>query len=596
MAGSSWRGAWAIPLVAAALLLLACRPAEARKSTRSLLQAGYAGNETVGTAPYIGERGGTVPAGYTMYRGWWMGGHPGVTLRAMPYNTIAQMATNCTADPYCVAFDTGFYERYAIKPYYAWSNATGSTFIKNNVVPGALAPMVIPGYKFVSMKQSPGFSNITGGNMNNPPNINAQLCNANPDCKGFTAYSAQLKGLIKKEECWAAITPYWNQNDGMYIKETTVLQNPTPPAPIPGFQWQQNLDSTGNNISRNTTATVAELGAMCAADPDCKGFNTQGWLKNLIKPKSEWTGMWDTLCNGDQGMFVKVVAPSPAPSPDTSPAVSPEPSPATSPDPSPAVLPPASPSPPPSSSEKMGVWIPFYAYPSNVFDSLIKSVENNACLAGSFKACVLIGPGGGPPPLDDTGKVYRDYFGKIAGMQEWTTMGYLHTGYQSRPLDEVLKQIDLWLTPGAAGYGDMVQGIWVNQVSPSFNATSLDYINAVIDRIKFYGKLVALNPGLDMQDCKVAARADFINAFENTQEVWDSKDWTCTCKGSTRCIASIHGYTGAGDAADLAAVMSKARARGFKATFITEREIPDQYSALPSFWPAELQALCKTNV
>lgn len=85
-------------------------------------------------------------------------------------------------------------------------------------------------------------------------------------------------------------------------------------------------------------------------------------------------------------------------------------------------------------------------------------------------------------------------------------------------------------------------------------------------------------------------------AFENTLAVWNNGTHKCTCKAATRCIASIHGYKGAGQQADLAAVMSMARSRGFQATFVTERILPDHYSALPKFWPAELDALCQTVI
>jgi hypothetical protein len=58
-----------------------------------------------------------------------------------------------------------------------------------------------------------------------------------------------------------------------YIKEGATLQLPQPLV-IPGFEFQANRDSTGNDTVRNTTATTAELGDICAADPNCKGFNT----------------------------------------------------------------------------------------------------------------------------------------------------------------------------------------------------------------------------------------------------------------------------------------------------------------------------------
>jgi hypothetical protein len=89
-------------------------------------------------------------------------------------------------------------------------------------------------------------------------------------------------------------------------------------------------------------------------------------------------------------------------------------------------------------------------------------------------------------------------------------------------------------------------------------------------------------------------KADFVNAFENELSVFNdpARATKCTCAGVTRCIASIHHWTGGVTAADMVAVMTKARERGFKATFITERVMPDHYSALPKFWPAEIAGAC----
>ena len=37
-----------------------------------------------------------------------------------------------------------------------------------------------------------------------------------------------------------------------------------------------------------------------------------------------------------------------------------------------------------------------------------------------------------------------------------------------------------------------------------------------------------------------AAKADFVNSFEQTWDYWQSASPKCTCASSTRCIASIH--------------------------------------------------------
>ncbi|KIZ05682.1 regulator of chromosome condensation RCC1 [Monoraphidium neglectum] len=214
------------------------------------------------------------------------------------------------------------------------------------------------------------------------------------------------------------------------------------------------------------------------------------------------------------------------------------------------------------------VRIPFYTADDSMYTNLITKVEGSECLKGSFKAAVLIGPDSGPPKIGD--KVYQERFAKVANTQEFTTFGYLHTGYGKRPLQEVLTQIDTWLDK-EKGFGSQVQGIWVNQVPPAADTPELvAYFDAIIERIRFYSSLVSLNPGTDMTDCKLAAKADFVNSFENTFDTWKATSPSCTCAKSTRCIASIHSYTGPGQVADLAALMAETYKRGFQGTFITE--------------------------
>ena len=64
-------------------------------------------------APYVCESGGAIPPGYFFCPGYMGSWSPGSILRAYGWSTIAQRAANCSADPQCYAFDTGFYLRWA---------------------------------------------------------------------------------------------------------------------------------------------------------------------------------------------------------------------------------------------------------------------------------------------------------------------------------------------------------------------------------------------------------------------------------------------------------------------------------------------------
>merc|ERR1719174_1307030 len=62
-------------------------------------------------------------------------------------------------------------------------------------------------------------------------------------------------------------------------------------------------DSGGSNLERLPGKSVDELKEACNAKPECKGFNSAGWLKSGIAPEEEWYA-WD-----EGSLFVKELPP-----------------------------------------------------------------------------------------------------------------------------------------------------------------------------------------------------------------------------------------------------------------------------------------------
>merc|ERR1719247_2884901 len=62
-------------------------------------------------------------------------------------------------------------------------------------------------------------------------------------------------------------------------------------------------DSGGSNLERLAGKSVDELKEACNAKPECKGFNSAGWLKSGIAPEEEWYA-WD-----EGSLFVKELPP-----------------------------------------------------------------------------------------------------------------------------------------------------------------------------------------------------------------------------------------------------------------------------------------------
>ncbi len=69
------------------------------------------------------------------------------------------------------------------------------------------------------------------------------------------------------------------------------------------YAFTQGMDSGGNDIRRSGNAdNIAELKKECDADPNCKGFNTNGFLKSVVKPVGEWYKWTD---ESNKGFYVK---------------------------------------------------------------------------------------------------------------------------------------------------------------------------------------------------------------------------------------------------------------------------------------------------
>jgi hypothetical protein len=59
---------------------------------------------------------------------------------------------------------------------------------------------------------------------------------------------------------------------------------------FPGFEFEANQESSGGDIlgSPFNALDLGALAAKCRGNPTCNAFNTQGWLKHNLRPKTEW--------------------------------------------------------------------------------------------------------------------------------------------------------------------------------------------------------------------------------------------------------------------------------------------------------------------
>lgn len=72
------------------------------------------------------------------------------------------------------------------------------------------------------------------------------------------------------------------------------------------YAFHQGKDSDGNDIKRVAVLAnnVPGLKEWCTKEPACKGFNTNAWMKSVLKPQSLWN-TWTQ--DPTKGLYVKNV-------------------------------------------------------------------------------------------------------------------------------------------------------------------------------------------------------------------------------------------------------------------------------------------------
>ncbi|KAI8476897.1 MAG: hypothetical protein J3K34DRAFT_516163 [Monoraphidium minutum] len=293
---------------------------------------------------------------------------------------------------------------------------------------------------------------------------------------------------------------------------------------------------------------------------------------------------------------------------------------------------------------KFGIWVPLYvdAGSDTQYQALIRSVEADPCLKDSFHGAILTGPHSRPPTantkedvqiikerggkaldpekiieyncddnttctlsqveqrLAEEDKLYRSRYDLIKDTKQWQAFGYVFTRWSNRNIQLVYNDIDTWLAPGADGYGDYVQGIFVDQVATDLDKPKVrEFYANVADYVKSYGKLLVFNPGTNWDECDFVRdhkQIDFLGNLENFYDKWNPADTGCRCRKETVCIASIHRYPEAKAGEDLSANIAQTLRTlangGYGAAFLTERHMPWHYLRLPEIWPQVVEQAC----
>ena len=197
--------------------------------------------------------------------------------------SLSDKFKKCSADPDCLGFNTNGYAKCSLLPQSKWSTWTSDPnkgfYLKTNTVE----------YNFFQGLDSNGGDCKYGMGRYSLEEM-FQKCSADPDCLGFNT-NGYPKCTLKPQSKWSKWTS--DPNKGLYLK-----------VKAPEYQFFQGLDSNGGDCKYGMGRySLEQKFKICSDDPDCLGFNTNGYAKCSLKPQSKWS-KWTSDPN--KGFYLKV--------------------------------------------------------------------------------------------------------------------------------------------------------------------------------------------------------------------------------------------------------------------------------------------------
>jgi hypothetical protein len=236
-----------------------------------------------------------------------------------------------------------------------------------------------------------------------------------------------------------------------------------------------------------------------------------------------------------------------------------------------------------AASSEMGLLVPAYFYPreGSPWTALAEAAARAPITA-------ILNPASGPgSSADDNFSSAVDSLRAAGGR----VVGYVHTSYGLRRLDEVTAEVDRY----ASWYA--LDGIFVDEMSNSGAAGVLNYYGELYSYIKDIDAAweVIGNPGTNTHQSHILRpTADRFVVTENAGADYASyipSPWNFDYEAS-HFAHLIHTEPSAATMADY---VSLARSRNAGLVYITDDALPNPWNTLPGYWDEEVAAVAALN-
>jgi inositol phosphorylceramide mannosyltransferase catalytic subunit len=129
------------------------------------------------------------------------------------------------------------------------------------------------------------------------------LCPLTSDRAILATFRGHSKDVLRRKQDLIALGSYaihyWN--NGWVDDQMGPLENPNPKS-IEGFVFFERWDSSGNDLGYGGR-NIPALAEMCRNDARAVGFNTDGYLKQIVTPRLHWSRM--KKGEGNEGLYIR---------------------------------------------------------------------------------------------------------------------------------------------------------------------------------------------------------------------------------------------------------------------------------------------------
>ena len=201
---------------------------------------------------------------------------------------IDDIALICINNPDCAGFNSNGFLKETLSNFsdwYKWTDDSSRGFYTKKPLPGIQSSL--GDFDFHPLMDSLGgdLDKING-------NIDelAVACRNHPDCVGFNS-NGFLKKILNDFSDWYNWTE--DSTKGLYTKRPfSEIESP-----LDDFHFHPLMDSLGGDLIR-LTGTMNDIALACRKDPDCLGFNSNGYLKESLDDYCDWYKWTDDRTKG----------------------------------------------------------------------------------------------------------------------------------------------------------------------------------------------------------------------------------------------------------------------------------------------------------